>query len=150
MAEDQKKRLTVVVTGASQGLGYWAALNLARNRPEWHLILACRAPLDKANAAADQIRKATGHNAIEVSELNLASFDSVRRFSATLLGRLNDSKPSGKKSSQSDSTEAGPLPPLTAIICNAGAQFVKPQTMEGGIEMTFGTLDYTDSCAGKP
>lgn len=137
-----------MVTGASQGLGFFAALSLAQHRPEWHLVLACRAPLDRANAAAQEIRVQTGHENVEVMELDVSSFDSTRKFAAALLERLTlkSSKSSKKKT---DHSELRPLPPLAALVCNAGAQFVNNQKTVDNIESTFGTINYSLCFNGK-
>jgi NAD(P)-dependent dehydrogenase (short-subunit alcohol dehydrogenase family) len=65
---------TIAVTGANSGIGYEAALGLARAHAT--VVLACRR-LDSANAAADQIRRAAPGASVEVMELELASLGSV-------------------------------------------------------------------------
>lgn len=68
---------TVIVTGANTGIGRETALDLAQRGAR--VILACR-DLDKANAAANEIRKTTGNDKVFVKELDLASLKSVRKF----------------------------------------------------------------------
>ena len=67
----------VIVTGANCGIGYEAALDLARRHAT--VILACR-DVTKADKAAQTIIKATGNNAVYVEKLDLASQKSVREF----------------------------------------------------------------------
>jgi len=67
----------MVITGANSGIGYEAALQLARKGAS--VVLACRS-LDKANAAAQQIKSACPAASVEVMELDLSSLASVRSF----------------------------------------------------------------------
>lgn len=73
----------VIVTGANTGLGFEVAKSIATMKPQT-LILACR-NLDKANQALESIKQATGCTALKVEELDLASFDSVKKFSKRIL-----------------------------------------------------------------
>jgi NAD(P)-dependent dehydrogenase (short-subunit alcohol dehydrogenase family) len=132
MSTEDKR--TVIITGASQGLGYFAALNLARDRPGWHIVMACRAPLDKATNAAAAIIAESGNKNVEVAELNLASLESVRKFASDILPRLERSSKKSKRG------QTNALPPLTAVVCNAGAQFVNNQKSAEGFEATFGAF----------
>jgi NAD(P)-dependent dehydrogenase (short-subunit alcohol dehydrogenase family) len=72
---------TVVVTGASSGLGAQAARVLAGAGAR--VIMACRDP-DKGHAAADRI---AGHT--EVRRLDLADLSSVRAFADGLDGEID-------------------------------------------------------------
>ena len=49
----------IVITGGNTGLGYWAALELARRGPQ-AIILACRNVV-AGSEAAKKISAATGH-----------------------------------------------------------------------------------------
>ncbi|KAF8216851.1 hypothetical protein K438DRAFT_1558795 [Mycena galopus ATCC 62051] len=70
---------TFVVTGSNTGLGLATAIHLARMNPA-HLILAVRDP-KKGNAAKDEIVAETGFaGLLEVWELDMADFASVKRF----------------------------------------------------------------------
>ena len=108
---------TVIITGGNSGLGYYCAQQLALDS-EWHIILACR-NLEKAERAAAEIKAAGNNQQIESMSLDLASFESIRAFAAEFGDRQ--------------------LPPLGAIICNAGVQFIQRQTYtEDGFDTTFG------------
>lgn len=108
---------TVVITGGNSGLGYYCAQNLARD-PEWYIILACR-NLDKGNRAVAEIQAAANTQQIEARILDLASFESIRSFAAKF----------------GDEAE----PPLGAVVCNAGVQFIQRQTYTPeGFDTTFG------------
>jgi NAD(P)-dependent dehydrogenase (short-subunit alcohol dehydrogenase family) len=106
---------TAVITGASAGLGLQCAQALLETDPSWHVVLAVRDPVRGA-AAMRQL----GHpNRCTAIGLDLASLESVRGFTQRV--------------------KAAALPPLHAIVCNAGVQVVSSiqQTVDG-FEMTFG------------
>lgn len=109
---------TVIVTGGSTGLGYQTARTLAAQGAGWHVVIASR-NATTGQAAASRIIAETGHAGVSFLPLDLASLASVRRFAAAL--------PDHK------------LPPLRAIVCNAGLQVVSGTTYtEDGFETTFG------------
>jgi protochlorophyllide reductase len=66
---------TVIITGASSGVGLYAAQALARRG--WFVVMACR-DLHKAKQAAQALGIAPDHHAI--LEIDLGSQASVRRF----------------------------------------------------------------------
>ncbi|XP_076034899.1 retinol dehydrogenase 12-like isoform X2 [Oratosquilla oratoria] len=67
----------VVITGASAGLGKETARDLARRGAR--VIMACR-NLTKAEKVAEDIRKDTGNELVEVHLLDTSSLSSVRNF----------------------------------------------------------------------
>src|ERR1035441_4534808 len=73
-----------VITGANSGIGYYAALELARKRA--HVVLAVR---DKArgDAALARLRAEVRDASAEVALLDLASLASVRAFAAAEVAR---------------------------------------------------------------
>ena len=107
---------TVIITGGNSGLGYYCAEKLANN-PEWYVVIACRNST-KAQQAVDKIKASSNSQQIETLPLDLASFDSIRAFAEQFSDR--------------------DLPPLKAIVCNAGVQFIQRQTYtENGFDTTF-------------
>ena len=106
---------TAIITGASSGLGLECARALLRSDPEWHVALAVR----DAGRGAEAVRQLGEPQRCTVMPMDLASLASVRTFTTAV----------GESS----------LPPLHAIVCNAGVQVVsgREQTRDG-IEMTFG------------
>jgi NAD(P)-dependent dehydrogenase (short-subunit alcohol dehydrogenase family) len=75
---------TALVTGANSGIGYQAALELARHGA--HVLLGCRNAA-KGRAALDRLmREAPGASA-EVAELDMASLASIRAFAAAFAAR---------------------------------------------------------------
>lgn len=75
---------TALVTGANSGIGYQAALELARHGA--HVLLGCR-NYAKGQAALDRlVREAPGASA-ELVELDMASLSSIRAFVADFAGR---------------------------------------------------------------
>jgi len=72
---------TFLVTGSNTGIGFAAAVHLACLNPA-HLILAVR-DVKKGEAAKAQIIAETGFSgALDVWELDMADFESVKRFAA--------------------------------------------------------------------
>jgi NAD(P)-dependent dehydrogenase (short-subunit alcohol dehydrogenase family) len=106
---------TAVITGASTGLGLECARALLANDPSWHVVLAVRDPARGAAAVA-QLGEP---NRCTVLEMDLASLRSVRVFVPSL--------------------RAAELPPVHALVCNAGVQVVSgTELTSDGVEMTFG------------
>lgn len=75
---------TAVVTGANSGIGEAAATELARRG--WRVFATARSPQRGRDALA-RIRKASNSDAVELVDLDLASFASVRRAADDLLDR---------------------------------------------------------------
>ncbi|MED6247061.1 hypothetical protein ATANTOWER_029039 [Ataeniobius toweri] len=73
---------TVVITGASSGIGKETAMDLARRGAR--LILACR-DRERAEAAVQEIIQETGNQQVLFMQLDLASLLSVRTFAENLL-----------------------------------------------------------------
>lgn len=103
----QRNRKSVVITGATSGLGFGCAKALLRSNPSWHVVLATHNEQRTAEAA-DTLQSETGSTLATTLKLDLASLDSVRTF-ARRLGQQIDS---------------GKIPPLHAVVCNAATQHV--------------------------
>lgn len=91
---EQSQKSTVIITGASSGVGLYAAKALAATG-KWHVIMACRNFL-KTELAAKSVGISPEHYTI--IHLDLASFDSVKQF-------VNHFRATGRS--------------LDAVICNA-------------------------------
>ncbi len=110
---------SVVVTGASSGLGLVASARLAE--AGLHVVLACR-DARRGETAAAQVRAEVPGASVEVLELDLASLASVRSAARALIDKADG------------------RPPLRALVCNAGIQVVDGvQRSEDGHELTFAT-----------
>ncbi|HYZ69464.1 MAG TPA: SDR family NAD(P)-dependent oxidoreductase [Mycobacterium sp.] len=106
---------TAIITGASSGLGLECARALLRRAPSWHIVLAVR----DLGRGADAVKELDAPQRCTVMEMDLASLASVRAFTATV--------------------RSSSLPPLQAIVCNAGLQVVSGREWtQDGVEMTFG------------
>jgi NAD(P)-dependent dehydrogenase (short-subunit alcohol dehydrogenase family) len=115
---DGKVGRTVVVTGGTQGLGYEAARSICA-AGDWHVVVAGRNG-EKVAGAVGRLRAESGNPRVEGMVLDLASLRSVRSFAEAFAAR-------------------GDLPPLRALVCNAGLQVVSGTTYtEDGFETTFG------------
>ena len=106
---------TFVITGGNSGIGYEAALMLAKKNA--HVILACRSP-QRASDALASIRAAVPTANVDVMRLDLASLKSVRAFAEELTGKH-------KK--------------IDGLINNAGLMALPYTKTEDGFEMQIGT-----------
>ncbi|XP_066947517.1 retinol dehydrogenase 13-like [Macrobrachium rosenbergii] len=73
---------TVIITGASAGIGKETARDLARKGAR--LILGCR-NIPKATKVAEDIRNTTGNEDVHVRQLDTSSLASVRKFANEIL-----------------------------------------------------------------
>ncbi|MGW0548332.1 SDR family NAD(P)-dependent oxidoreductase [Streptomyces altiplanensis] len=111
-------RHTVVMTGASRGIGRVAAEHILRQSPDVHLLVVARGS-SGARLAAEL--RAGGHTVSHVS-VDLGSLDSVSSAAAEIRDRL----------------ECGDLPPLRGFVGNAGIQYTNALTQgPDGFESTF-------------
>ncbi|MBO0917140.1 SDR family NAD(P)-dependent oxidoreductase [Streptomyces laculatispora] len=109
---------TIVMTGASRGIGRAAAEHILRRSPDVHLLVVARGS-SGARLAAEL---ATGGHTVSYVPADLGSLDSVRRAATEIRDRL----------------DRGDLPPLRGFVGNAGIQYTNALT-EGadGFEATF-------------
>ncbi|WAZ26293.1 SDR family NAD(P)-dependent oxidoreductase [Streptomyces cinnabarinus] len=109
---------TIVMTGASRGIGRVAAQHILRRSPDVHLVIVARG---STGASLARELGAGGHTVSQVAA-DLGSLDSVRAAAAAILDRLR----------------GGELPPLRGFVGNAGIQYANALT-EGsdGFEATF-------------
>ena len=107
---------TVVITGGNSGLGFGSASAILKspNGAPWHVILGCR-DNGRAQAAVKQLISGAGvmGGEVEAMPLDLASLASVRTFANELKKRLS----------------SGVIPPLHAVVCNAGANPFSTKTV---------------------
>lgn len=105
-----------LITGGNSGIGYHAALKLARKGAQ--AVLACR-DLERGKAAIAQLAEEAPGSHIELALLDLASLDSVRTFATDQLASKQ---------------------PLHVLINNAGVM-APPRRREtrDGFELQFGT-----------
>jgi NAD(P)-dependent dehydrogenase (short-subunit alcohol dehydrogenase family) len=74
---------TALVTGANSGIGYQAALELARHGA--HMLLACRNAA-KGQAALERLKREAPGAAAELVEVDMASLASIRSFATAFAG----------------------------------------------------------------
>ncbi|WP_088243913.1 protochlorophyllide reductase [Calothrix rhizosoleniae] len=112
----QNQKPTVVITGASSGVGLYAAKALANKG--WHVVMACR-NVTKAGEAAQSLGIPQG--SYSIMQIDLGNLESVKRFSRefTASGRL-----------------------LGALVCNAAIYMPllkEPLRSPEGYELTMTT-----------
>lgn len=107
---------TILITGGTSGLGFQCALDLARQHPDYQIVLASRTD---PNFAAASINKTLGQKNVTFLPLDLSILEKVRNF-------VDDWK--SKK-----------FPPTQALLLNAGLQFLDSRHKTAdGFETTFG------------
>ncbi|MFF3329765.1 SDR family NAD(P)-dependent oxidoreductase [Streptomyces sp. NPDC002888] len=109
---------TLVMTGASRGIGRVAAEQILRRSPDVHLLVVTRG----SSGAQLTAELATGGHAVSHVSADLGSLESVRSAAIGIRDRL----------------DRGDLPPLRRFVGNAGIQYTNALT-EGpeGFESTF-------------
>jgi NAD(P)-dependent dehydrogenase (short-subunit alcohol dehydrogenase family) len=108
----------VIITGGNTGLGYESAKSIAASGQGWLIVIAGRSE-QKISEAARRLDAIAPNAHTEALTLDLASLKSVRNFV--------------------EAFAAQGLPPLRAVVCNAGIQVVSGMTYtEDGFETTFG------------
>ena len=113
---EQPRKSTVVITGASSGVGLYAAKALTKRG--WHVVMACR-DLTKAGEAAREVGMPEG--SYSIMHIDLGSLESVRRFA-------REFNASGRN--------------LKALICNAAIYMPllkEPLFSPEGYELTMTT-----------
>lgn len=114
---EEHRKSTVVITGASSGVGLHAAKALAK-RGQWHVVMACR-NLEKAENAAQAVEMPQG--SYTTMQIDLASLESVRQF-------VQNFRESGMS--------------LDALVCNAAVYMPllkEPQRSADGYELCVAT-----------
>ncbi|MEV4078317.1 SDR family NAD(P)-dependent oxidoreductase [Nonomuraea fuscirosea] len=109
---------TIVMTGATRGIGLEAAAEILRRSPETHLVVLAR----EASAAQvlPRLRAASPH--VSAIHVDLAAKASVEAAAAQV----------------EDLVDAGALPPLRGVVCNAGVHLSDAlHTSADGYELTF-------------
>lgn len=110
---------TILMTGATRGLGRVAAIDLLRAAPHVHLVVVARS---EGEAVAAELRQASGNPHVSTVIADLASVASIRSATAALRADL----------------DGRVLPPLTGLVGNAGLQLLRAtdETVDGN-EATF-------------
>ena len=113
---EQPASSNVIITGASSGVGLYAAKALAQRG--WHVIMACR-NLQKTERVAKEVGMAA--DSYTITKLDLASLESVKQF-------VNEFRASGKS--------------LDALVVNAAIykpSLKSPERSEEGYEISVAT-----------
>ncbi|KAF1977111.1 NAD(P)-binding protein [Bimuria novae-zelandiae CBS 107.79] len=106
---------SVIITGGTMNMGYHAALTIARQHPEWLVVLSSRSD---SKHAADAINTTLSQKNTIYLPLDLSSTQNIRTYAK-------------------DWTLKG-YPPIQALLLNAALQFPgEAEFTEDGIEKTF-------------
>lgn len=109
---------SIIITGATSGIGYECAMELAATAPQERIIITCR-NLDSSNKVIQRIAEKTGHKHLHCMWLDLESLGSIRAFAKQL-----SSQPNNK---------------ISTLINNAGIQIItETQYTKDNFESTFG------------
>jgi len=110
---------TILITGGHTGLGLACSCQLLAAYPDAHLLWASRS-VAAATATAQAL---SPQGRVRVLPLDMTALANVRTLAGTVQADL----------------AAGQLPPLQALVCNAGIQFAEGvHWTADGIEETFG------------
>jgi retinol dehydrogenase 14 len=104
---------TVLVTGATNGIGKFTALELARQGANVCVVARNKS---KGEATLEEIKKATGNTNLELFVGDLSSLNDVRRVAQEFKGKHSR---------------------LDVLVNNAGGVFDARQTTTDGLEYTF-------------
>ncbi|KAI1861837.1 hypothetical protein JX265_009340 [Neoarthrinium moseri] len=106
---------SVIVTGGTTGIGYQAALTIARAHPDYLVIISSRS--DKEDAATT-INRTLGQSNTVYKRLDLSNSNDVRQYAKDWA--------------------SGGNPPIQALVLNAGLQFPNElKKTDEGLEATF-------------
>jgi NAD(P)-dependent dehydrogenase (short-subunit alcohol dehydrogenase family) len=106
---------TILITGGTSGFGFYCALDIARQYPEYKVVLASRTD---PKSSATLINETLSQKNAAYLPLDLSSLENVRSFAS--------------------GWAAKGFPPIRALVLNAGLQFPDGVGMTGdGIERTF-------------
>ena len=110
---------TVVMTGASRGIGNVAAVRMLAGSSDLHLVVTTRGSGERLVA---QLRRDSGNVNVSWVDCELSSLSSIRSAAREIRRRLDD----------------GEVPPLTGLVGNAGLQMVSANhSSPDGLEVTF-------------
>lgn len=110
------KGKTAIVTGGNSGVGYYTALELAKNGAQ--VIISSR-DLMRGEEAIASMKNLEPNMKVSVKQLNLADLNSVRRFAKTISEQITG---------------------LDILVNNAGVMAVRTRELTtDGFEMHFGT-----------
>lgn len=115
---------TVIITGASGSLGSKIALKIARQHPFVHLLLTARDVWSKSVANVSEEIRSLGPRSFEIAKLDLASFNSIRRFTRNTVDRVRTRD----------------IPSVQLLInCAAIASFKADEATEDGFDLVYQT-----------
>jgi NAD(P)-dependent dehydrogenase (short-subunit alcohol dehydrogenase family) len=119
LLHNKKKMKSIIITGATSGIGFECAIQMAKIAPNEQIILACR-NTQAGNETIQKIKNKTNHQHLICLPLDLASLQSIKDFKYRFAKLAN--------------------PVITSLINNAGLQNIgKTAYTNDGFETTFGT-----------
>ncbi len=111
---------TIVMTGATRGIGRFAAIRMLREAPDLHLVVVARS--SSTRSVVDDLVQASGNRNVSAVSADLATLSSIREAAAAIRTELDNRT----------------LPPLHGFVGNAGLQFMNQiHVTVDGFEETF-------------
>lgn len=106
---------SIIITGGTANLGYFAAYNIAKAHPDYLIVLASR---NDGGGAAEKINADLGQSNTVYTPLDLSDTQNVRQYAEDWASKK--------------------YPPIQALLLNAGLQFPGAlETTPEGLEKTF-------------
>lgn len=112
---DDLSNKTIIVTGASSGIGKYEAMYFAYKNAT--VILACR-NINKANNVKNEIIKEIPNAKLDIIQLDLSDFNSIDNFNQQLRNKYSH---------------------IDCLVNNAGVYFMPKELTKQGFEITMGT-----------
>lgn len=104
-----------LITGATQGIGLAAACEIAKLRPEMHIVLVAR-DAARGQAAVNDVKQKSGNQKVEVLLADLSSLSSIKSLADQYKSKYSR---------------------LDLLINNAGAVYTERKLSKDGIELTW-------------
>ncbi|RYP65664.1 hypothetical protein DL769_006243 [Monosporascus sp. CRB-8-3] len=113
---------SVIITGGTINLGYHTALQIARQHPDWLIVISSRSDHERA---AESINKTLGQNNVVLIPLDLSESKSIRAYAQEWSSKN--------------------YPPIQALLLNAALQFPDSGTHDPAMKSGLPDAIYTSA-----